>query len=271
MGRVRSAPDRCENCQVTGDHYFTAQPTSDAPTREVEFSVADRDYRLTSAGGVFSASRLDPGTAVLLRKAELPAADTTGDLLDLGCGFGPISCVLADLAPASTIWAVDVNARARELTAANAARIGAADRVRRSHAQTRTTLRLALVSIGAAAISALWSNTRWLPLHLLLAGGAMLAISGVSLMLTVTWSAAPAPPERWVAGQRLCVAAGAAGIALGRQTDLPAVVGVAGTAYLAGMMILAGLLLVTVRRGVQRRFDVAVAAMRYRSSGSATA
>lgn len=115
---------------VTGDHYFTPQPASDAPPREVEFSVADRDYRLASAGGVFSASRLDPGTAVLLRKAELPTTATTGDLLDLGCGFGPITCVLADLAPASTVWAVDVNARARELTAANAARVGAGDRVR---------------------------------------------------------------------------------------------------------------------------------------------
>ncbi|MEV7331808.1 methyltransferase [Micromonospora sp. NPDC093244] len=115
---------------MTGDHYFTAQPASDAPPREVEFSVADRDYRLASAGGVFSASRLDPGTAVLLRKAELPDADTTGNLLDLGCGFGPIACVLADVAPASTVWAVDVNARARDLTAANAARIGAGGRVR---------------------------------------------------------------------------------------------------------------------------------------------
>ncbi|MGC4852763.1 class I SAM-dependent methyltransferase [Micromonospora sp. DT4] len=117
---------------MTGDHYFTAQPASDAPAREVEFSITNRDYRLVSAGGVFSASRLDPGTAVLLRKADLPAADTTGDLLDLGCGFGPIACVLADVAPASTVWAVDVNARARDLTTANAARIGAGDRVRAS-------------------------------------------------------------------------------------------------------------------------------------------
>ncbi|MFC4018245.1 class I SAM-dependent methyltransferase [Micromonospora sp. GCM10011542] len=115
---------------MTGDHYFTAEPTTDAQPREVEFSVADRDYRLASAGGVFSATRLDPGTAVLLRKADLPAADTTGELLDLGCGFGPIACVLADTAPTATVWAVDVNARARELTAANAARIGATDRVR---------------------------------------------------------------------------------------------------------------------------------------------
>ncbi|WP_406046477.1 class I SAM-dependent methyltransferase [Micromonospora sp. NBC_00898] len=115
---------------MTGDHYFTAEPTTAAQPREVEFSVAGRDYTLTSAGGVFSAARLDPGTAVLLRKAELPAADAAGPMLDLGSGFGPITCVLASSAPGATVWAVDVNERARALTAANAARVGAADRVR---------------------------------------------------------------------------------------------------------------------------------------------
>lgn len=115
---------------VTGDHYFTAEPTTPARPREVEFSVAGRDYTLTSAGGVFSADRLDPGTAVLLRKAALPSAGETGPLLDIGCGFGPITCVLATVAPAATVWAVDVNERARALTTTNAARVDAADRVR---------------------------------------------------------------------------------------------------------------------------------------------
>lgn len=115
---------------VTGDHYFTAEPTTAAQPREVEFSAAGRDFTLASAGGVFSANRLDPGTAVLLRKAELPGVDVTGPLLDIGCGFGPITCVLATIAPAATVWAVDVNGRARELATANAARVGAAERVR---------------------------------------------------------------------------------------------------------------------------------------------
>ncbi|MFC0503490.1 class I SAM-dependent methyltransferase [Micromonospora costi] len=115
---------------MTGDHYFTAEPATAARRREVEFTVAGRDYTLASASGVFSADRLDPGTAVLLRKAELPTAGTTGDLLDLGCGFGPISCVLATSAPSATVWSVDVNERARELTAANAHRVGAGERVR---------------------------------------------------------------------------------------------------------------------------------------------
>ncbi len=61
-------------CRVTGDHYFAAQPNAPAQTREVQFTVAGRDYTLASAAGVFSATRLDPGTAVLLRKADLPDA-----------------------------------------------------------------------------------------------------------------------------------------------------------------------------------------------------
>ncbi|MGW0501389.1 class I SAM-dependent methyltransferase [Micromonospora sp. NPDC003241] len=114
---------------MTGDHYFTAEPSTPAQAREVQFSVAGRDYALASAGGVFSATRLDPGTAVLLRKAELPTS-AAGPLLDLGSGFGPIACVLASVAPEATVWAVDVNERARELTAGNAQRLGVADRVR---------------------------------------------------------------------------------------------------------------------------------------------
>jgi nitrite reductase (NO-forming) len=138
---------------------------------------------------------------------------------------------------------------------------GAADRVRISHRQTRPTLALALAFVGAAALAAVADSGRWLPLHLLLAGGVVLAISGVSLMLTVTWSAAPAPPGRWVATQRLCIAAGAAGVAAGREAELPdGVVAVAGALYLAGLVGLGVLLVVTVRRGVERRFDVAVAA-----------
>jgi 16S rRNA (guanine1207-N2)-methyltransferase len=115
---------------VTGDHYFTAEPSTIGPRRDVEFSVAGRDYSLTAAGGVFSAGRLDPGTAVLLRKADLPGPDAAGPFLDLGCGYGAITCVLATVAPAATVYAVDVNARARELTQENAARVGAAERVR---------------------------------------------------------------------------------------------------------------------------------------------
>jgi 16S rRNA (guanine1207-N2)-methyltransferase len=110
------------------DHYFTTEPSGDARRREVTFIAAGHVYRLTSASGVFSGDRLDPGTAILLRKAPLPGA-RGGTFLDLGCGYGPIACVLADRSPAVTVYAVDVNQRALELVRANAAATGVGARV----------------------------------------------------------------------------------------------------------------------------------------------
>lgn len=74
---------------------------------------------MRTARGVFSAARLDPGTAVLIDRAPRPPA--AGTLLDLGCGYGPIACVLASRSPGAEVWAVDGNERARTLTADNAA------------------------------------------------------------------------------------------------------------------------------------------------------
>jgi 16S rRNA G1207 methylase RsmC len=118
-----------ENVRV-GEHYFTAEPGASARPHEVVFSIAGQDYELAAAGGVFSATRLDPGTTVLLKKGELPTAAATGSMLDLGCGYGPITMVLATRAPRAEVWAVDVNSRARELAAENAKRLHVADRVR---------------------------------------------------------------------------------------------------------------------------------------------
>jgi 16S rRNA (guanine1207-N2)-methyltransferase len=153
---------------VTADHYFSAEPTAPARPGQVAFSVAGRSYALAVASGVFSASRLDPGTAVLLRKGDLPTAATEGPLLDLGCGYGPIACVLASEATAATVYAIDVNARARELTAANAATLGLADRL---------TVYAPDEMPGDATFAEIWSNppthigkaelqallARWLP------------------------------------------------------------------------------------------------------------
>ena len=44
--------------------------------------------------------------------------------MDLGCGYGPIGCTLAARSPGATVWAVDVNERARALTRANADALG---------------------------------------------------------------------------------------------------------------------------------------------------
>jgi 16S rRNA G1207 methylase RsmC len=114
---------------VSADQYFAVTPRGQATPTRVEFEVAGHRFRLAAAAGVFSADRLDPGTAVLLRKAELPGPETEAALLDLGCGYGPIACVLAMLAPRATVYAVDVNTRALELARSNADALGLAGRV----------------------------------------------------------------------------------------------------------------------------------------------
>lgn len=77
---------------------------------------------MVTAGGIFSPEGIDRGTQVLLRHAPDPAA--AGHLLDIGCGWGPIALTLALRSPEATVWAVDVNERARLLCAENAARLG---------------------------------------------------------------------------------------------------------------------------------------------------
>lgn len=139
---------------------------------------------------------------------------------------------------------------------------GAAGRVREAQRQARAALALAALFVGAAAVAAVAPHDlgTWLPLHLFLAGGVTAAISGATVLFTVTWAAAPAPPGRLLAVQRACVGAGAGGLAVARLADAPAAaLAVAGVTFAGGLALLGAVLVVTVRRGVERRYDVAVA------------
>jgi 16S rRNA (guanine1207-N2)-methyltransferase len=105
-------------------HYFDVDPAVPSRPGQVVLSLPDFQAPLTVDRGVFSAGGVDPGTVELLRAS--PAPPPNGDLLDLGCGYGAIACTLAHRVPAATVWAVDVNRRALELTARNAAALGLA-------------------------------------------------------------------------------------------------------------------------------------------------
>ena len=101
------------------EHYFDGSPTSDDRRRDVTTRIWERELVFTTSSGVFSQDGLDKATAVLLRNSTPP---TGGVVLDLGCGWGPIACSLATTS--ATVWAVDVNERALELTRLNAERLG---------------------------------------------------------------------------------------------------------------------------------------------------
>jgi 16S rRNA G1207 methylase RsmC len=103
-------------------HYFDERPAVGSAETVVSVELPDTSFTLRTDRGVFSHGRLDPGTELLLRKA--PSPPPRGELLDLGCGAGPIALTLARRAPEATVWAVDVNDRARALCASNAAANG---------------------------------------------------------------------------------------------------------------------------------------------------
>ena len=109
---------------MSPEHYFTAEPASDGELRRRTVHLAGRELAVETAGGVFSPDHLDGGTEVLLQHVPAPPRD--GDLLDLGCGWGPVALTLGLLAPAARVWAVDVNKRALDLTRRNAAAYGLA-------------------------------------------------------------------------------------------------------------------------------------------------
>jgi 16S rRNA G1207 methylase RsmC len=110
-------------------HYFQT-PTGPVETRTIRARIWDEELTFTTAGGVFSGSRLDLGTSVLFRSVEPPSGP--GTFLDLGCGYGPIACALALAVPGARVHAVDVNDLAVSLTDRNARSLGVCDRVRAS-------------------------------------------------------------------------------------------------------------------------------------------
>ncbi|HUY52257.1 MAG TPA: methyltransferase [Streptosporangiaceae bacterium] len=108
-----------------GQHYFTEHPAAAHRPGTVHVVLPDLHFECATDAGVFSPTRLDPGTRVLLETVPPPPA--RGDLLDLGTGYGPLALVMAARAPGATVWAVDINQRALDLCAANAARAGLAN------------------------------------------------------------------------------------------------------------------------------------------------
>jgi 16S rRNA G1207 methylase RsmC len=107
---------------MPSEHYFSSSPGSELNPRTIHVRLAGADRELLTASGVFSPQRVDTGTQVLL--ANVPAPPPGGNLLDLGCGWGPIALTLALESPHATVWAVDVNERALALLRENAARLG---------------------------------------------------------------------------------------------------------------------------------------------------
>ncbi|NQD88161.1 methyltransferase [Paenarthrobacter sp. CM16] len=103
-------------------HYFTAQPAGPFTRKPLTVELAGATRQLQTSTGIFSPDGVDKGTAILF--SEVPPPSPQGNLLDIGCGWGPIALTLGLMAPHAKVHAVDVNERCVTLTNENAAALG---------------------------------------------------------------------------------------------------------------------------------------------------
>lgn len=108
------------------DHYYTAAPQSGHRYAACAYQYRGTDVTFATDAGVFSRGEVDFGTDVLLRALPDPL---TGDILDVGCGWGAIGVTVGKRYPACRVTMTDVNARAAELALQNAQSNGVAARV----------------------------------------------------------------------------------------------------------------------------------------------
>jgi 16S rRNA G1207 methylase RsmC len=112
--------------RITPDeHYFAPAPSSVEKTTDFTIDSSRGPLSMRAGSGVFSQHGLDKGTAVLLdimdrQSQETPPPGT--NVLDIGCGSGAISLTMAIQYANSTVYAIDINERARELCTENAAK-----------------------------------------------------------------------------------------------------------------------------------------------------
>jgi 16S rRNA (guanine1207-N2)-methyltransferase len=101
------------------DHYFNQNPTTEKEIYKFDWNIGkDRFYFYTS-NSVFSKSGMDFGSMLLVETVLEENKDFAGNILDLGCGYGPIGTILAKLLKGAKVTMSDVNERALQLCAMN--------------------------------------------------------------------------------------------------------------------------------------------------------
>ena len=97
-------------------HYFDIEPTSKSAEKMIKVLINDEPFSFFTDNDVFSKKGLDYGTRTLLESLNLDNID--GNVLDFGCGYGPIGIYLAH--HQKQVDMVDINKRALSLSVKNA-------------------------------------------------------------------------------------------------------------------------------------------------------
>ncbi|WP_432353414.1 class I SAM-dependent methyltransferase [Sporosarcina sp. A2] len=104
------------------DHYYSKNPDVKSEPKQWETTLRGTHFVFITDAGVFSKGEVDFGSRLLIDTFKEPEIE--GDILDVGCGYGPVGLSLASIMKDRTIQMVDVNERALSLSRANAQKNG---------------------------------------------------------------------------------------------------------------------------------------------------
>ncbi|MBD2866259.1 class I SAM-dependent methyltransferase [Paenibacillus oceani] len=103
------------------DHYYSRKPTAASDRHTIQCELRGREFVFVTDAGVFSKEGIDFGSRLLIDTMDIALTD---EVLDVGCGYGPIGLSAAALAEQGRVTMVDINERAVELAKENAVRNG---------------------------------------------------------------------------------------------------------------------------------------------------
>lgn len=103
------------------DHYYSPKPSSPSAKHVIVEKLRGKTYSFVTEAGVFSRREVDFGSRLLIETMVIPA---DAQVLDVGCGYGPIGLVAADLAKDGFVTMIDINERAVAAAKENAERLG---------------------------------------------------------------------------------------------------------------------------------------------------
>lgn len=97
------------------EHYYSKTPTVSHDESKISYKLRDIELEFITDAGVFSKKRVDFGSDLLIN--SIP--EITGEILDIGCGYGAIGISLSSLFPSAKVTMIDINERAVDLTNRN--------------------------------------------------------------------------------------------------------------------------------------------------------
>lgn len=98
-------------------HYFENDENVKSEEKTIHFEVFNKLYTFKTDNNVFSKQGLDFGTRTLLENIDIK--NINGDVLDFGCGYGPIGITIKSNTNCN-VDMIDINNRALNLAKKNA-------------------------------------------------------------------------------------------------------------------------------------------------------